>query len=155
MYITLKYRTYSLSAFVPSVLNQTKFHYLKSDQNHTKNLIEFVPLFIKRNTEIFQAWYFHVNAYHYYNTRAPVMFCFRHIFKLEIFLFPGYVFDVESILNSWETAEGRARRRCSFLSRFDVCGFRRPVHRSYYDLSGAIYWWIWVTLRTGNLMLSM
>lgn len=74
------------------------------------------------------------------------MFCFRHIFKLEIFLFPGYVFDVESILNSWETAEGRARRRCSFLSRFDVCGFRRPVHRSYYDLSGAIYWWIWVTL---------
>lgn len=43
------------SAFVPSVLNQTKFHYLKSDQNHTKNLIEFVPLFIKRNTEIFQA----------------------------------------------------------------------------------------------------
>lgn len=38
-----------------SVINQTKLHYLKSNKNHTKNLIEFVPLFIKRNTEIFRA----------------------------------------------------------------------------------------------------
>lgn len=129
------------------MLNQTTLHYLKSDKNHTKNLIEIIPLFIKGTLQFFRH-----DIFMQMHIIITIHTCASHVcnaISLKIGTFPvSWIcfrcrVYFELLRNCREELEDGVYL---FLSRFDVCGFGRPVYRSYYDLSGAIYWRVRVTL---------